>query len=103
MSMYTIQKTDQFEKWFRKLKDIRAKARILVRIKKAEMGNLGDHRPVGQKISEMKIDYGPGYRLYFTKKKDVIILLLTGGDKSSQSRDIEKAQKILVEIGEQYD
>ena len=97
--MYLIKKTEHFEQWFRKLKDIRAKGLILARIKKAELGNLGNHKFVGKKVAEMVQDYGPGYRIYFTKIEGVTILLLLGGDKSSQTKDIKKAQKLAAEIG----
>lgn len=98
-TMYIILKTEYFDKWILKLKDIRAKAKILTRLKKVELGNLGNYKSIGGKISEMRIDYGPGYRIYFTISKRTIIVLLTGGDKSSQSVDIKKARKILSEIG----
>jgi len=99
-SVYSIETTDHFEKWLKKLKDIRAKARILTRIKVIETGNLGDHKSIGGHVSEIRITYGPGYRLYYTKKGDVVILLLIGGDKSTQSKDIEKARSILAELEE---
>jgi putative addiction module killer protein len=97
--MYLIQKTDHFEGWFARLNDIRAKAKILVRLKRAELGNLGDHKFVGDRVFEMRIDYGPGYRLYFARSKGIVIILLVGGDKSSQSKDIKKAKQIALEIG----
>ena len=97
--MYKIQKTDTFDKWLRKLRDVRAKGLILARMKRAELGNLGNHKAVGKRVSEMKIDYGPGYRVYFTRVQEVIILLLVGGDKSTQTRDIKKAQKLAETIG----
>ena len=97
--MFIIQKTEHFEKWFRKLKDVRAKAIILARLKKAELGNLSNYKSVGKKVFEMKIDYGPGYRIYYMHKGDITLLLIAGGTKSSQARDIKKAQKIAAEIG----
>ena len=97
--MYIIQKTEHFEKWFRKLKDVRAKAIILARLKKAELGNLSNCKYVGKKVFEMKIDYGPGYRIYYMHKGDITLLIIAGGTKSSQARDIKKAQKIAAEIG----
>jgi putative addiction module killer protein len=96
--MFLVEKSNHFDKWLTKLKDKVAKARILVRIKKVENGNLGEYRAVGGRVSELKIDYGPGYRLYFTKKGDAIIWLLCGGDKSSQQRDIRRAQEILKDL-----
>jgi len=97
--MFIIQKTEHFEKWFRKLKDVRAKAIILARLKKTELGNLSNYKSVGKKVFEMKIDYGPGYRIYYMHKGDITLLLIAGGTKSSQARDIKKAQKIAAEIG----
>ncbi|MFH0919717.1 MAG: type II toxin-antitoxin system RelE/ParE family toxin [Fibrobacterota bacterium] len=97
--MYIIQKTEYFETWLRKLHDIRAKAKILAKLKRAELGNLGDHKSVGHSIFEMRIDYGPGYRLYFKKSKNVIIILLWDGDKSTQSSDIRKSEQIAIESG----
>ena len=97
--MFIVQKTDIFESWFSNLRDLSAKAKILSRIKRIELGNLGDHKSVGGGISEIRIDYGPGYRLYFVKSKGVIIILVSGGDKSTQSRDIKRAQEIALSIG----
>ncbi len=82
-----------------KLKDVKAKARILIRLKRAESGNLSDHKNIGDGVFEMGIDYGPGYRVYFVKSKSIIIILLSGGDKSSQAKDIIKAKQIASEIG----
>ena len=97
--MYLIEKTDEFDKWLRKLKDIRAKAIILFRIQKVEnLGQLGNSESVGQGIRELKIDYAKGYRIYFKEKEGKIIILLVGGDKSTQRKDIEKAKDILKRI-----
>lgn len=96
--MYNIESTNHFDKWLKKLKDIRARARVLSRIKIIETGNLGDHKSVGNSISELRITYGPGYRLYYTMKGDRLILLLIGGDKGSQQEDIVKAKEILREL-----
>lgn len=97
--MYLIEKTDEFDKWLRKLKDIRAKAIILFRIQKVEnLGQLGNCESVGQGIRELKIDYAKGYRIYFKEKEGKIIILLVGGDKSTQRKDIEKAKEILNRI-----
>lgn len=93
--MIRTEKTAEFDKWIRKLKDIRAKAKILFRIQKLETDeHFGDCKPVGDGISEMRINYAKGYRLYFKKKEDKIIILLIGGEKSSQQKDIKKAQEI---------
>ena len=97
--MYFIEKTTEFDKWLRRLKDIRAKARILFRIQKDEKdGYFGDCKPVGGGISEMRINYATGYRVYFKEKESKIVILLIGGDKSSQQMDIEKAKKIWNRI-----
>jgi putative addiction module killer protein len=97
--MNIIKKTDGFEKWFTKLRDINGKGRILSRLKRAELGNLGDFKAISAGLFEMRIDCGPGYRIYFTRKGEVIILLLIGGDKSTQDRDILKAKQMLSELG----
>ena len=97
--MYKIEKTDDFDKWLRKLKDLRAKAKILFRIQKIENDEyFVDCEPVGNGIRELKIDYAKGYRLYFKESEGKIIILLIGGDKSTQQRDIEKAKEILKRI-----
>ena len=100
--MYTIEKTDIFDKWLLKLKDYRAKAKILTKLKMIELGNLGDHKSASSGVSEIRIDYGPGYRLYYRKLGTSIILLLIGGIKSSQSRDILKAQQLLKDLEKHY-
>ena len=97
--MYVIQKTEVFDAWFSKLKDKPAKARILIRIKRIENGNFGDSKDIGNKVEELRFFQGPGYRIYFTRRRNQIILLLNGGDKSSQARDIKKAIEILKGIG----
>ncbi len=89
--MVEIRKTDLFAKWLDSLRDIQAKARVLVRVERLASGNAGDVKPVGEGVSEMRIDYGPGYRVYFTKRGNEVIVLLAGGDKSSQSTDIRIA------------
>jgi len=96
--MFLVEKSTLFDKWIKNLKDRRAKARILTRIKKVESGNLGINRSVGGKVSELKIDYGPGYRLYYTVRGETVIWLLCGGDKSTQTRDIKKAKEILQNL-----
>lgn len=93
--MYFIEKTIEFDKWFRKLKDLKAKAKILVRIQKLEhFEHFGDCEPVGDGIRELKINFAKGYRVYFKEQDGKIIILLIGGDKSTQQIDIEKAKKI---------
>ena len=97
--MYVIEKTVEFDKWLRKLKDLRAKAKILFRIQKIENDeHLGDCEPVGNGIRELKIDYAKGYRVYFKESDGKIIIILSGGDKSTQQKDIEKAKEILKRI-----
>ena len=87
--------TDEFESWFAKLRDLKAKGIIGSRIDRIEaLGNLGDYKPLSDGISELRINSGPGYRIYFVKRRNTVILLLNGGDKSTQSRDIEKAKKL---------
>jgi putative addiction module killer protein len=89
--MIEVRKTDTFAKWIDGLQDIHTRARILVRIERLAGGNPGDVKPVGEGVSELRIDYGPGYRVYFKKIGQKVILLLAGGDKKSQSRDIKTA------------
>lgn len=86
-----------YDEWFNKLKDMRAKAIIDARLIRVRKGNLGDSRSVGEGVRELKIDYGPGYRVYFAEDGDTLVVLLCGGDKSTQSRDIKKAQEYWVE------
>jgi putative addiction module killer protein len=95
---YLIQQTDTFANWHTALRDLRARIAIARRIDRAAAGNLGDVKPVGEGVSEMRVDVGPGYRLYFTRRGEMLILLLCGGDKSSQSRDIVLAKRLAGEI-----
>ena len=94
---YKIKETTYFSKWLSKLKDIRGKITIFRRITRLQNGNFGDHKSLGSNISELRITVGAGYRVYYTKKNDEIIILLVGGDKSTQSRDIEKAKLLAKE------
>ncbi len=98
--MNTFHQTDTFTEWLAKLKDIKARARILVRIRSAEFGNFGDCAPVGEGVSEMRLHFGPGYRLYYWQQDNQIYWLLAGGDKSSQKRDIERAKVLRREVEE---
>lgn len=92
--MYLIEKTIEFDKWLKKLRDKTARAKILFRLQRAESGNLGDVKPVSHGLSEMRIPHGKGYRIYYKIVEKQVILLLIGGDKSTQEKDIEKAKKI---------
>ena len=96
--MYIIRQTSEFQDWLDALPDFRAQVRIAARLRLAEAGNLGDWRSVGGSVSEMRIDVGPGYRLYFTRKDRIVIVMLAGGDKSSQQQDIARAQRLAAEL-----
>jgi putative addiction module killer protein len=96
--VYQLRETDGFANWLLKLRDARAKARILARLESARLGNLGDVRSVGGGVSEMRVDVGAGYRVYFTRRQRVVIVLLCGGDKSSQFADIARARRIAESI-----
>lgn len=95
--MIRIRKTNIFSDWFTSLRDKRAQAKIQVRIDRLSLGLLGDVK-FFDGIGEMRIDYGPGYRVYFTRRQNEIVILLCGGDKGSQTRDIERAVKIAAEV-----
>lgn len=99
--MYLIKQTELFSKWLYKLKDIQGKVSILRRIDRMKKGNFGDYKSLGDGISELRLTTGPGYRIYYTQKGDEIIVLLVGGDKSTQSKDIEKARKLLKELDDE--
>ena len=92
--MIQIRQTDVYAQWLEKLRDRQAKARIAIRIRRLSLGNPGDVRPVGGGVSELRIDYGPGYRVYFLKQGAALVILLAGGDKSSQADDIRKARNL---------
>ena len=96
--MVEVRKTDSFAKWLDGLRDLRARARVQVRIQRLAAGNPGDVRPVGEGVSELRIDYGPGYRIYFTRRGNRLIILLAGGDKATQARDIANAIRMAREI-----
>ena len=97
-SVYELQSTEVFDEWLRGLQDRKARARILARLDSAQLGNLGDVKSVGAGIREMRIHFGAGYRVYFVQRGKVLLLLLCGGDKSTQSRDIERARRILRDL-----
>ncbi len=92
--MVEIRKTETFAKWLDGLNDIRARARILVRIERLAAGNPGDVKPVGEGVSELRINYGPGYRVYYKKQGRLVVILLVGGDKRTQSRNIKTALRL---------
>jgi putative addiction module killer protein len=96
--MYLIEKTSEFDKWLKKLKDLKAKAKILIRLQRIEEnGNFGDSKSVGEGILEFRIHFAKGYRVYLKEKDSQLILLLIGGDKSTQNKDIEKAKQLWKE------
>lgn len=95
--MFQIKKTEYFSKWHDKLKDARVLAKVSLRIEQTKLGNFGDFKFIGDGIYEMRIHYGPGYRIYYTKEDEVVVLLLVGGDKSTQQKDIEKAKELKNE------
>lgn len=96
--MLVVRETEGYKRWFLKLRDSRAKARILVRVRRLSLGNFGDSKSLGSGISELRIDYDPGYRIYYTRRGDELIFLLVGGDKSTQQKDIRKAKDLASEL-----
>ena len=93
--MLEIRKTDTYAHWIDNLHDLQARARVQVRIERLAAGNPGDVRPVGEGVSELRIDYGPGYRVYFAKRGREVVILLAGGDKTTQAADIKLALRLL--------
>ena len=96
--MIEITQTENFARWFSRLRDRQAKARINVRIRRLSLGNKGDVKPVGGGVSELRVPYGPGYRVYFCQRGEKLVILFAGGDKGSQRRDIRTAQEINEEV-----
>jgi putative addiction module killer protein len=96
--MFKIRKTETFSQWLDRLSDIQARARIQVRIERLSLGNPGDVRPVGGGVSELRIDFGPGYRIYYTMVKRTLIVLLAGGNKRTQSADIKTSLRLAKNI-----
>ncbi len=94
LSMKTLHTTEAFDAWFEGLRDRQARARIDARLRRVELGNFGDVKPVGEGVSELRIDYGPGYRVYLAQRGIEIVVLLAGGDKSTQAKDIKLALKL---------
>ena len=95
--MIVFKQTETFRKWRLRIRDQRIRALIASRLDRLAFGNAGDVRPVGQAISELRIDYGPGYRIYYIKRGETIIVLLCGGDKSTQAKDIKSAKRLAAE------
>ncbi len=100
--MIVLQQTEIFRKWRLRLKDQRARGVIAARLDRLAFGNAGDVKPVGHGVSELRIDFGPGYRVYFFPRGDAIILLLCGGDKSTQAKDIRTAKRLMEECRKEY-
>ena len=98
--MIQIQQTEAYANWFSGLRDRIARARIDVRIRRLSLGNAGDVKPVGDGVSELRVDHGPGYRIYFVQRGEVVIVLLAGGDKSTQDRDIRNAKVLAKDLKE---
>ena len=96
--MIEVRQTEIFASWFKSLRDRRAKARIQARIDRMELGNFGDVATVGEGVRELRVHYGPGYRVYFVQRGSVIVVLLSGGDKSSQNSDIKKAKELAKQL-----
>lgn len=99
--MFTLISSSQFDAWFRALRDRQAKERILARLGRVEQGNFGDCKSVGEGVLELRIDFGPGYRVYFIRSGPAVYLLLIGGDKTSQDRDIAQAKAMARELKEE--
>ena len=98
--MFTLRQTEEFVEWLDGLKDKRAQVRIAARLRRVEAGSLGDWQPIEGDVSELRVDYGPGYRLYFTRRGFLIVVILNAADKSSQKRDIRRAMKRSAELGD---
>ena len=99
--MFEVRQTARFAHWLEDLRDLRARARVQARIERLIGGNPGDAKPVGSGVSELRINYGPGYRVYFQQRGSTLIILLAGGDKSTQARDIEEALLLARQIKEE--
>ncbi len=98
MDSFEIRETFTYVRWFGRLRDRRARARILARVRRLSVGNPGDCEPIGEGVSELRIDYGPGYRIYFVQRGKMLIVLLAGGDKRSQRRDIATALQLARDL-----
>lgn len=98
--MLTVRQTEEFVAWLDALKDRRAQIRIAARLRQVEAGSLGDWQPIEGEVSEMRVNFGPGYRLYFVRRGRVIVIMLNAGDKSTQKRDVRRALKLASELGD---
>ena len=96
--MIEIRQTEVYSQWFNGLRDRQARARINIRVRRLSLGNPGDVKPVGEGVSEMRVDYGPGYRVYFVQRGQALVILLAGGDKHTQDRDIKMALDLAREL-----
>jgi putative addiction module killer protein len=96
--MIEIRQTEGYFQWFNSLHDRQARVRVDARIRRLSLGNFGDVKPVGEGVSELRIDYGPGYRVYFTQRGQTLVVLLAGGDKKTQDQDIKKALELVREL-----
>jgi putative addiction module killer protein len=100
--MISVRQTKVFSVWMRDLRDLRARARIQIRVDRVALGNFGDVKSVGGGVSELRVDYGPGYRIYLARRGDTMVLLLCGGDKSTQASDIAKARVLAKEYTDDH-
>ncbi len=98
VSMIEVRQTEAYSRWFEELRDRQARARINIRIRRLSLGNFGDIKPVGEGVSELRIEYGPGYRVYFAQRGRALVVLLAGGDKHSQEKDIKRALDLAREL-----
>jgi putative addiction module killer protein len=98
--MIEVRQTEAYARWFAGLKDRQARAKIDARIRRISLGNFGDVKPVGESVSELRIDYGPGYRVYFIQRGRELVILIAGGDKASQKRDIKRAKTMAQDLKE---
>jgi putative addiction module killer protein len=96
--MFEVRQTQEFREWLHKLHDDRARVKITDRLLRIEGGNFGDVEPVGDGVAELRIDYGPGYRVYFTRRGRVVVIILCGGDKRTQTKDIKRAKRMAREL-----
>lgn len=96
--MIEVRQTEEFSRWLRRLRDANAVARIVARIRRIELGNPGDSKSLGGHVMEMRIDYGPGYRVYYARRGVAVVILLCAGDKRTQQRDIERARELAERL-----